>query len=190
MEKRIAMHKGVRIMNARYRFSRICIIMGVLLVCLSQMGFAQTSGGTISGVVTDSSGAVMPGVAVQVTNQGTGTIRNAITDNTGRYRFDDLMAGSYELSFARPGFETANRTLLLTAESRTLDVILEVSGVATSIIVREVAGTLVDIAEKTTASRMEIPDRDLPVQVSARNRCLRVTQQAQLEGWRRLADER
>ena len=45
--------------------------------------------------------------------------------------------------------------------------ILEVSGISTSIIVREVAGTLVDIAGKTTASRMVVPDRELPVQVSS-----------------------
>ena len=128
---------------------------------------AQTSGGMISGLVTDASGAVMPGVAVTLASREARISRDAMTDEAGRYRFDGLMVGSYDLSFVREGFETAGRILLLTTKSRTLDVILEVSGISTSIIVREVAGTLVDIAGKTTASRMVVPDRELPVQVSS-----------------------
>lgn len=154
-------------MNARFRSSRVCALLGVLLLWFSPMVSAQTSRGMISGLVTDASGAVMPGVAVTLTSQEAGIRRDAMTDEAGQYRFDGLMAGSYELSFARQGFETTSRTLLLTAESGTMDVILGVSGVSTSIIVREVAGTLVDIAGKTTASRMVVPDRDLPVQVSS-----------------------
>ena len=154
-------------MNARFRFSKTCIVMSALLVCLSPMVSAQTSGGMISGLVTDASGAVMPGVAVTLASREARISRDAMTDEAGRYRFDGLMVGSYDLSFVREGFETAGRILLLTTKSRTLDVILEVSGISTSIIVREVAGTLVDIAGKTTASRMVVLDRELPVQVSS-----------------------
>jgi hypothetical protein len=81
------------------------------------------------------------------------------TDSTGVYRFESLMPGSYELSFVGQGFETTNRALSLTTESRTVDVTLSLSGVSTTL-------QVIDIAGKATSSRMEIPDLDLPVQVS------------------------
>ncbi|OFV98647.1 MAG: hypothetical protein A3H28_10470 [Acidobacteria bacterium RIFCSPLOWO2_02_FULL_61_28] len=141
-------------------------LLGVLLICFAPMLSAQTTG-TISGVVTDVSGAVMPGVAVQAISQPGRTVQNAVTDDSGRYRIEGLTTGSYELSFGREGFETARKTLLFTTESAVLDVTLGLSGLSTTIVVREVAGTVADITGKTTASRMDIPDRELPVQVSS-----------------------
>lgn len=81
------------------------------------------------------------------------------TDSSGAYRFESLIPGSYELSFVGQGFETTNRALSLTTESRTVDVTLSLSGVSTTL-------QVIDIAGKATSSRMEIPDLDLPVQVS------------------------
>ncbi len=70
-------------MNARFRFSKTCIVMSALLVCLSPMVSAQTSGGMISGLVTDASGAVMPGVAVTLASREARISRDAMTDEAG-----------------------------------------------------------------------------------------------------------
>lgn len=153
-------------MDARFRSNAIYGLLGVVWVCFSQMILAQTTG-TISGVVTDLTGAVMTNVTVTAANQQTGTSQTATTDDTGRYRIPDLPAGPYELSFAREGFETARQTLRLTTASAVLDVTLAVRAVSTTIVVREAGGTVADIAGKTTASRIDVPNTELPVQVSS-----------------------
>jgi iron complex outermembrane receptor protein len=112
---------------------------------------------TISGTVSDPQG-VVPGTSVTLRAPG-GATRQAVTDAAGKYSFDGLIAGPYEVSFAREGFATATRNLSLTVESRTLDVTLSVAGVATSV-------DVVDVGGKATGSRMEIPDREIPAYVA------------------------
>src|SRR5256885_396659 len=70
---------------------------------------AQGPAGTISGTVHDQSGAVLPGVSVQIKNQETGRIRNATTDPGGRYRVTALELGTYEVQAGLSGFRTAVR---------------------------------------------------------------------------------
>src|SRR6185295_2023527 len=65
-----------------------------------------------------------------------------------------------ELSFSKAGFDTVTRTLTLSPTTGPVDVIFEVGAISTSI-------TVTDVSGKATASRLEIPDRDLPVQVSS-----------------------
>ena len=124
------------------------------LLCLGTAGFAQQL--TISGTVQDPQ-AVAQGISVTLRHAG-GT-QKTTTDSGGRYRFEGLSAGQFELSFAGGGFETAARTLSLTSESRVVDLTLSLSGVSTSL-------QVVDVAGKATSSRMEIPDLELPAQVS------------------------
>jgi iron complex outermembrane recepter protein len=110
----------------------------------------------ISGTVRDPQ-TVASGVSVFL-RAPSGKSEKVSTGPAGNYRFDNLNPGGYELSFSGQGFETATRTLLLTNESRTVDVTLSLSGVSTSLQVEEEGG-------KTTSSRMDTPDIELPVQV-------------------------
>jgi len=118
---------------------------------------AQAQQLSISGTVSDPQ-LVAPGVSITLRN-ASGASQKATTDDMGRYSFAGLSAGTFELSFARKGFETTTRTLSLTTDSRTVDVVLSLAGVSTSL-------EVVDVAGKATSSRMEIPETDLPVQVS------------------------
>jgi len=144
---------------------RKIFVLVFALLCISGLLQAQTA--AISGRVTDSSGAVMSRVEVTLQDVKSGMTRQVTSDEAGRYRFDALSGGSYELTFTREGFETARKTLLLSTESTVLDVTLGVSGISTNIVVKEAGGTVADISGKTTASRLDIPDTDLPVQVSS-----------------------
>ncbi|MEP6918836.1 MAG: carboxypeptidase-like regulatory domain-containing protein, partial [Acidobacteriota bacterium] len=75
-------------------------------VLLAGAAFGQTAAtGNIEGVVTDSSGAVLPGVTVVVKNSDTNVAREAITDNGGRYRATALQPGPYEVTAALAGFQ-------------------------------------------------------------------------------------
>ena len=65
---------------------------------------------SISGTVTDTSGAAMAEAAVQVKNIGTGIAQSVTSDAQGRYRIPDLAIGDYELHAAKAGFQTVIRT--------------------------------------------------------------------------------
>src|SRR5690349_551850 len=72
------------------------------------LAFAQA---TITGVVKDPSGAVLPGVTVEAASPALiEKVRTAISDGSGQYRIVDLRPGLYTVSFNLPGFNTLQRT--------------------------------------------------------------------------------
>src|SRR5688500_17790248 len=82
------------------------IVIGVLVLVPSG-AFAQAS---ITGVVRDTSGAVLPGVTVEAASPVLiERARTALTDGTGQYRIVDLRAGTYAVTFTLPGFSTVRR---------------------------------------------------------------------------------
>jgi iron complex outermembrane recepter protein len=111
---------------------------------------------SISGTVRDPQ-TVASGVSVFL-RAPSGKSGKVSTGPAGDYAFGNLNPGDYELSFSGRGFETASRTLQLENESRIVDVTLSLSGISTSLQVEDEGG-------KTTASRMDVPDADLPVQI-------------------------
>ena len=128
----------------------------VCLVFSALIGLAQQL--SISGTVRDETGVVPDAT---VTLRAGGSAPRATTTNAmGHYAFDGLPPTYYELSFAKGGFETVTRNLALGPEAGTLDVILAVGTVTAAV-------TVTDVAGKATASRLDIPDIDLPVQVSS-----------------------
>src|SRR5438046_10474649 len=87
--------------------------MQTLKLCISvftALAFAQITTGTISGTVTDSTGAVVPGVNVTLKSVEKGISRTVRTDEGGRYRAPELALGSYEISVEAAGFETVVRS--------------------------------------------------------------------------------
>lgn len=111
---------------------------------------------SIAGTVTDTQ-AVLPGVAVTLLSGAT-AMRSTVTDDAGKFQFEGLTAGSYDLSFSRQGFAAVTRTVSLAGSSATVDVASRPGALSSRIEVTDVAG-------KATASRMDVPDRELPVQV-------------------------
>jgi hypothetical protein len=83
---------------------------------------AQTSTSAISGTVSDSSGAVVPGAAVTLTNEGTGIVQNQKTTQAGVYSFPALPIGTYTLRVDLQGFKTVNRTNNLLEVSTPLEI--------------------------------------------------------------------
>lgn len=109
-----------------------------LLVVLTALCFAatpahaQVSAGAILGVATDSSGALIPGVSIVVTNQGTNQTRQTVTNDTGNYRVEPLQVGTYTISAELPGFRKEVRAdVKVDVDARVrLDFRLEVGNVA------------------------------------------------------------
>src|SRR5215472_12377239 len=80
-----------------------CLVLASLFICLA---LAQTFQGQISGVIHDQSGAVVPGVQLNVTDLNSGTKFTAVTNDAGVYRFPALPPSQYRISAALRGFKT------------------------------------------------------------------------------------
>src|SRR5215472_6783640 len=77
-----------------------------LALILSLSAAAQISGGSITGTVTDSTGAVVPGVSVQIVSQGTNIVNTLTTTSSGLFNQPNLDPGNYVLTLKAAGFAT------------------------------------------------------------------------------------
>lgn len=74
------------------------------------LAYAQLTTGSITGTVTDASGAMLPGVTITISGERLiGGPQNQVSDTTGTYRFDRLVPGSYAVKFELQGFRTVDR---------------------------------------------------------------------------------
>jgi hypothetical protein len=86
---------------------RRSLIVGfvVFLLTLVPSAFAQKTTGTITGVVTDESGAAVPGASVTITSAQTGASRTSSTNSEGSFSFPELNPGIYKISVTKQGFK-------------------------------------------------------------------------------------
>jgi Carboxypeptidase regulatory-like domain len=107
------------------------ILAIVVFIALGMAGsmFAQSDRATITGTVKDASSAVLPGVQIHVTNQGTDEVQTTTTDNAGSYRVGNLPVGNYVVTFSKNGFKTLDRKgiTLLISQVEEIDVALQVA---------------------------------------------------------------
>src|SRR5262245_9282880 len=88
---------------ARHLF---CFAMGILLLSAFGGGtLAQTNSATLGGTVSDSSGALIPGVTITATNIGTNIVTSVVSNDSGTYQFASLQSGTYKLSAQLPSFQ-------------------------------------------------------------------------------------
>jgi len=115
--------------------------------------FAQDTGGTIAGVVRDSSSAAVPGAVVHVTNQATAASFDAVTDEQGNYQFSALVPGRYRVETKLDGFETDAREVVVEGGNTiTVTVTLAPARLTEGVIV--------------TARRIEESAQDVPIPLS------------------------
>ncbi len=105
----------------------LCLLVSFTLAGAAP-AIAQSFYGSILGTVTDPGGAVMPGASLTLTNQGTQERRTVQSDESGNYRFVNLIPGKYRLDVEKAGFKHLDRPDILVevqADVR-IDVTLEV----------------------------------------------------------------
>jgi len=91
------------------RWARAARVAALALICSSlfyQPALAQDTTGTITGVVTDDTGAALPGVTVTLAQAETGLKREVVTTSTGAYTAPLLPVGKYTVTFTLQGFQT------------------------------------------------------------------------------------
>jgi carboxypeptidase family protein/TonB-dependent receptor-like protein len=113
------------------------VILGAVALCFAFLAWSQGATGTITGTVTDPSGALVDGAAVMATNTGTGIQKKTTTGSTGLYSFVELPPGMYAITVDAPGFAktTLSQQRLIVASNLRLDVILQVGAVTESVTV-------------------------------------------------------
>ena len=84
----------------------LLVVALTIMVSMAGVSFGQRTDATFAGVVTDPTGAVLPGAQIQMTNDGTAAVVQQVTGETGEFRFDFLPVGSYTLKIVMPGFRT------------------------------------------------------------------------------------
>ena len=89
---------------------RLFVRIGLVAACLMASHSAAFAQAALSGVVKDTSGAVLPGVTVEAASPALiEKVRTAVTDSTGRYRIENLQPGAYSVTFTLAGFVTVKR---------------------------------------------------------------------------------
>src|SRR5437016_14612981 len=127
-------------MKTNCRFTVIAAAM--LLVCITaanSFSQSQISSADIKGIVTDATGAVLPGASVTVTNIETGVERSLVTDSTGNFRFFLVPPAEYELKVQLPSFSTYTRRPLqvTVGETVSFEAILKLASVQLEVLVQE-----------------------------------------------------
>ncbi len=93
-------------LSRRARLVACAALLPFLPFAAAPFAAAQTAGsaGTLSGLVTDPSGAIVPGAIVTLVNPVSGYNRSATTDSAGRYRFNNIPLNPYHVTVTGPGF--------------------------------------------------------------------------------------
>jgi len=138
-----------------------------LAVCVSSVPvFAQSSATTsLSGVVTDTGGGVIPGATVVVKNEATGVTYEAVTTDNGGFNVPALVAGSYSATVSLSGFKTAvvSNIRLLTSTPANISVKLEV-GALTETVEVKASSTLVQTQSTAVTSTIAVEQlKQLPL---------------------------
>ena len=147
---------------------RVCRV--VVLICLVSISasatlFAQQL--SIAGTVDDGTG-VVPDVTVTL-KDAAGATSMVTTDNVGKYKIDGLRRGDYQLTVGREGYASATRTVVLTEQSRTVDITLQVGALSTSVdVVGAASGALTNSLQSSTnaGSRLDLTALDTPASVT------------------------
>ncbi len=133
------------------KFKFVVIALGVL--CLARTGLGQTTFGTILGIVTDPTGAVVPNVQITVTNQDENISRETRSDSQGNYQMENLKEGLYTVKSHMAGFREFSVTNLRLLARQTLraDVRLEVGATQQEVTV-QAAAPLITTDSQTIAA--------------------------------------
>jgi hypothetical protein len=146
------MNRGSAIVKTVRNFLPVCI----LLLCAGSIAFAQAGRGSISGLVSDPSGAIVSGAKVTALDHATGIALHTVTSAAGLYSFVSLNPGTYIVTASQKGFESvAQNNVLVTVDQVTaLNITLQVGNVAETVTVTGTSA-LVDSSNSTVGQLID-----------------------------------
>ena len=99
--------------NATVKIAQSLLSICVLLLCASSLALGQAGRGSISGVITDPSGASVKGAQVTALNQATGIAQHTVASEAGLYSFVSMPPGMYVVTASQKGFESVAQEKVL-----------------------------------------------------------------------------
>ncbi len=128
----------------------------LLVLCFTSLFlFGQAETGQLTGTVTDSSGAVVPGAAITVKSVGNGSVRTATSNQSGYYTLTNLRPDTYEVSVEGQGFQKLTQRIVVNVGSRAeLSPKLTVGASSTTVEVTADVGTAVVNTETQTLGQV------------------------------------
>jgi Carboxypeptidase regulatory-like domain/TonB-dependent Receptor Plug Domain len=142
-------------MTTRQELARILVKNALIALIASVFALpaqlsAQVVGATVSGTITDPSGAVTPGVNVSIKNVDTGVVLSGVTNSVGFYTIPNLTPGKYDLTASAKGFVTQVQSgiILTVGQELVLNLTLKVGGATEKVTVTGEAPT-VNLANAT-----------------------------------------
>jgi hypothetical protein len=117
-----------------------CAAVVFLLMNVAGVRLCAQDRGSVSGTITDASGAGVPNVLVSITDQRTAVVRTATTNDSGAYTFRDLIPDTYAITAEAKGFKRAERSAftLEVAQAARIDLELQIGDVSQSVSVNDV----------------------------------------------------
>ena len=146
--------------------SRAVLLLLAAALCAPLAAGAQVRiTGAITGLVTDPSDAVIPGATVQLTDEGTGATKEAVTSTNGVFQFFDLNSGRYTVSVTLQGFQTAKYEHVVVEASRSTDLRVKLGvGATTETVTVSGAAPVLEATQNaisTTLDRKQITELPL-----------------------------
>ena len=136
------------------KLSGHCLGALCLIVLAAGVSWGQAMFSTLTGLVTDPSGAVVANAKVTLTNTGSGDTRESVTDDSGFYTFASVAVGTYDLNVEAPGFSSYKVTAIALGggERRNVNASLQVGNTNQTVEVTGTADILapVDSGEKSS----------------------------------------
>src|SRR6185437_3573097 len=141
------------------------LALGVLVLGCGACLQAQVVGGSISGVVHDETGSVLPLVNVTITNSETGAERKLVTDNAGRYAAVSIAVGQYQITVTKQGFASQVKTGidLIVGQTASVDFTLPLGEVRQVVTVEEAPATVNISTQQTSGLVNERQVKELPL---------------------------
>src|SRR5579863_646320 len=136
------------------RCARIAYTRSIFVICMivgfASAALAQAGRGSISGLVSDQTGAIIPGARVVVQNQATGVKQSTVSSAAGLYTFVSLGPGMYQVTATARGFDTlVEKNIAVSVDqSSTVNLALKIGSVSEVVTVNE-ATALVEVTNST-----------------------------------------
>jgi len=129
-----------------------CWLVGILLS--AAVLFGQTGASSVTGRITDATGAVVGGATVTLTDVSTNIAKTTTSNPSGLYLFNEVNPGTYDLTVVNAGFRKAvvRHQEVLTATAMTVDIALEVGGTTEVVEVKSEAGAELQTLNATMGS--------------------------------------
>ena len=147
----------------------VCFVIAWMLA--GSLAYGQSLFATLTGVVSDPSGAVVPNATVKLRNEQSGSLRDTVTNTDGYYTFASVSVGdfTYELSVESPGFNTYKATglAILGGEKRNLNVTMKVGSTSEAVEVTGAVDSIVPVDSGEKSATLTTKELDNYVQVGS-----------------------